>query len=207
MNIDKFIEVICKSVRGSETEKTIDNILSKRKNVESKLERLVDLVAAGDIDRDTFQGQKLKYQKEIEVYDKKIEQHSLIKEDDAKVEEGIKRFKVLVQKHKGIQEYDDNLFEALVDYAIIGGYDESGEKDTTIIRFICKKGFNFTPREDLTKELIVSNNNIGDSESCDYSIILDFISNQAFYIFDFDDCGRRNKRIINGVRVRLEVEC
>ena len=97
------------------------------------------------------------------------------------------------------------MFDALVDYIIIGGY-ENGKKDDCMIRFICKTQFEDTPREDLTKQKIIDNNDIMDYKCYSFINILDFYSNQQFFYFYVDENVKKRKKVINSVRVRVEVE-
>ena len=43
----------------------------------------------------------------------------------------------------------------MVDYIIIGGFDETGKKEENMIRFICKSKFNETLRDDLKSDIII----------------------------------------------------
>ena len=93
------------------------------------------------------------------------------------------------------------MFDALVDYIIIVGY-ENGKKDDRMIIFICKTQF----EDDLTKQKIIDNNDIMDYECNSFINILDFYSNQQFFYFYVDENGKKRKKVINSVRVRVEVE-
>ena len=73
-----------------------------------------------------------------------------------------------------------------------------------MIRFICKKGFSLRPREDISPSMIVENNQL-DQEGSIYNPIIDFVSNQNFFVYD-DTGERRRKTLISKVRVRVEIE-
>lgn len=78
------------------------------------------------------------------------------------------------------------------------------KKEPYMIRFICRKGFNSTSRGDITEEMIVDNSNLADNNNI-YLPILDFISNQHFFVYDNSGSGLK-KKLITKVRVRLEIE-
>lgn len=46
---------------------------------------------------------------------------------------------LLVKSTTTTMDFDEDLFEALVDYAIIGGYNEKEEKENYMIRCIFKR--------------------------------------------------------------------
>ena len=101
-------------------------------------------------------------------------------------------------------EFDEDLFEGLVDYVIIGGIDENDDINSFVIRFICKKDFSYKSRTDITNEVIIRNNRIG-MEGSIYLKVLDFVSEQNFTMFLNKENVRR-KTTINKVRVIVEVE-
>ena len=128
----------------------------------------------------------------------------LLKEDDDKIENGISKIMRVIQNNsdKAINDFDEEVFDALIDYIIVGGYDETGNKDQFMIRFICKTNFKNTLFR--TKEIqhIVDNNHIPISN---YLALLDFKSDQHFYYFDTTGPSRE-KKLIKHIRVRVELE-
>ena len=103
--------------------------------------------------------------------------------DDNKIENGIEKIKTMIKKHNIHDNYDDEVFKALVYYCIIGGF-ENGKIENYMIRFICKTKFNFTVRSNITIEKILNNSNIVNSETKEYFPTLDFL---AFKIIVFCD--------------------
>lgn len=180
--------------------------LEKEKiNIEYQQQRLIDLMIDGTIDKESYNKKKVTFDNKKEKIDKEIEQYRLLTEDEDKVESGIKKIKEVIDSNKLLDGFDRDVFDALVDYIIIGGY-ENGKKDDCMIRFICKTQFDDTPREDLTKQKIIDNNDIMDYKCNSFINILDFYSNQQFFYFYVDENGKKRKKVINSVRVRVEVE-
>lgn len=84
------------------------------------------------------------------------------------------------------------------------GFNENGENESYIIRFICKSKYNYKTRYDLTDDFIVENSDLR-KDNLALIPIIDFISNQHFFVFDTEE-GRRIKKLITKVRVRVEIE-
>ena len=103
--------------------------------------------------------------------------------------------------------FDIDVFNALIDYVVIGGYDSKGKKDPYMLRFICKTKAGLATDEEALKEMIVANNQLNDEHLSNAMTILGFISNQMFVTFDIERSGQRKRRVIQGIRVRLEVDC
>jgi len=63
--------------------------------------------------------------------------------EDLKIEYGISKIKEMIKNNNILEGFDEEVFKSLVDYIIIGGYD-NGKITEYMIRFICKIKFNFT---------------------------------------------------------------
>ncbi len=158
----------------------------------------------GTIDKETYNQKKEKLDSKLEKINKEIEQYNLLSEDDDKIEDGINKIKSTLNSNKILKGFDRDVFDALVDYITIGDNDETGKKEENMIRFICKTKFNETNRNDLKKDVILSNNNLSDSET--FVNVFDFYSNQEYYLFYKDENGKTHKELQTKIRVRVEVE-
>ena len=126
--------------------------------------------------------------------------------DQDKFQRNVQKIKNTIKTKESsynIEEFDSSLFDSIVDYAIIGGYDEEGNANPFLIRFICRNGFYLKSRDDISDEMII-NNGLNNKDNI-YIPILDFISTQKFVVFE-EEGGRRKKKIIDKVRVRVELE-
>ena len=117
------------------------------------------------------------------------------------IENGIKKIKEIIEKDNLIEEFDVDIFDALVDYVIVGGYDEAGKKDPYLIRFVCKSKFDLS--DDVTPKKVLENSSLAESS---FNVILDFINRQQIIVFEKNEDGFDNKRIIDKIRVRVEIE-
>ena len=205
--IKDFIDSLKQAARDNEQQMMKARAEDERNKIKAKLSKLVDLYVEGKVDQTTFEMKQNDLKEKAErIEEKLISLNNMIAEDD-KVEIGIKKIQTELQIRESsneIKDFDEDLFEALVDYGIIGGYDEKGNKQNYMIRFICKKGFSLRPREDISPSMIVENNQL-DQEGSIYNPIIDFVSNQNFFVYD-DTGERRRKTLISKVRVRVEIE-
>lgn len=118
---------------------------------------------------------------------------------------GIAKIRKAIDLNIILSKFDDEVFEALVDYVIIGGYVD-GQEDNSMIRFICKSDCKNSEKYNLTEEDFIQNSNIINGSSPDFIPVLDFYSNQSFYIFKKDENGKLRKIPMDKIRVRLELE-
>lgn len=204
-NIDELMKTITNCMRDESISEKIKNLEKEKLNVENQTQRLIDLMIDGTIDKDNYNKKRESFDNKKEKLNKQIEQYRLLSEDDDKIEAGIKKIKNTLENNKILDGFDRDVFDALVDYIIIGGYD-AGKIDECMVRFICKTNFNETPREDLTQKKIIDNNDIMDYKHNGFINILDFRSNHNYYYFYKDENGNKRKKLLTSIRVRIEVE-
>ena len=159
------------------------------------------------IDSMSFDKKHNLLQNKIEDISNKIKtiDEKVIHEDNINL--GIENIKQEIQARetdKSPKLFDEELFDTVVDYGIIGGVTENGTKEPYMIRFICKTGLASKSRSDITDETIIDNNQLGKEDSI-YMPIIDFISNQHFFVYNVKWPGLK-KQLITKVRVRVEVE-
>ena len=205
--LDTFMKNVAEAQRTSEPFEMKDKIQEKIEQTENQMSKLIDLYVAGNIAPDLFNKKQEQLQNKIEKLKMNLRSVETVISSEDKIENGIKKIKeqlVAVDAKNGPLEFDDELFDALVDYGIIGSINENGENESYIIRFICKSKYNYKTRYDLTDDFIVENSDLR-KDNLALIPIIDFISHQHFFVFDTEE-GRRIKKLITKVRVRVEIE-
>lgn len=205
--LDEFLEDIKESIKDHTPIKMKQNAVIERDKYKDKLSKLIDLYIEGKIEKETYERKQKALEAKIDEINQKIDSLSKIEDEQDKYELNIKKIKNELKSRESInqvKEFDPILFDNLVDYIIIGGFDENNQKNEYLIRFICRNGFYKKSREDISDEVIVTNGLNNDYNNI-YIPVLDFISTQKFFVFDLID-GKRTKRCIDKVRVRVELE-
>lgn len=84
-----------------------------------------------------------------------------------------------------------------------GGYNEKGRKDPYMIRFVFN-GCKNQKKLELTKEHITQRSKINK----DYKniVVLEFLSEQNFVVYKKTKEGKKQRKTIENVRVRFEVD-
>lgn len=205
--LDTFMKNVAEAQRTSEPFEMKDKIQEKIEQAENQMSKLIDLYVAGNVTPELFNKKQEQLQNKIDKLKVNLRSVETVISSEDKIENGIKKIKeqlVAVDAKNGPLEFDDELFDALVDYGIIGSINENGENESYIIRFICKSKYNYKTRYDLTDDFIVENSDLR-KDNLALIPIIDFISNQHFFVFDTEE-GRRIKKLITKVRVRVEIE-
>ena len=99
----------------------------KKDNLNYRKNSFLDCMLDGTISKDIYQNKIEDLNRKIDKIDKEIESYTLLKEDDDKVENGISKIIQFVQSNsnKILNDFDKEVFDALVDYIIVGGFDEA----------------------------------------------------------------------------------
>lgn len=199
-----LLDNIKNAMRDNSPIEKIKELNVKKNNLKSRKNKLVDCMIDGTISKEIYQQKLNDLESKIDKVEKEIESYTIIKEDDDKIENGIYKISQLIQSNsnKILNDFDEDVFTALVDYIVIGGYDETGKKDQFMIRFICKTNFKNTIFRTKEIEHIVETNHIPSDK---YLSLLDFESDQHFFYFNTEG-EKRTKKLVKYVRVRVEVE-
>ena len=201
--IEKLIKNIKNTFDDNSNKEKIFLLQKKKEEIINKKEKLIDYMLDGIISKQEYEQKKEGYEKRIKKIEHSIEQLSVIIEDETNVKNGIEKYRNIFEKNEIINEFDKDVFDALVDYVVVGGYDEHGQKDNYMLRFICKSQFKESNKNEVTREYITQT--YGNS-GCDNNIIvLDFINRQNCISFDRDEEGRYNKKVITQIRVKVEM--
>jgi len=200
--VENFLKNMEKNLKENNPKDNISTLEIKKAELNQKIEKLLDFLVDGTLTNELYNKKKEQYEDKIDKIDKQIEQLELLVEDEESIERGMQKFKTIFEENDILNDFDKDVFDALVDYVIVGGYDESGQKDQYMLRFICKSQFELTPKSETSKDFIVKNNNIKISKMI---TILDFINKQSFVVFEKDNEGRTKKNIVDKIRVRVEM--
>ncbi len=205
--MDEFMKNIHEAIKGSAPNRMKAKYETERDETKKKLSKLVDLFVEEKVDETSFEKKHNLLQNRINELEDKISKLDSESYHQEKVQVGIDRIRNEIEARAGSDApklFDDELFDAVVDYGIIGGYNEILEKEPYMIRFICKNGYTNGSRGDITEDMIVQNNRIGIDKSI-YVPVIDFVSNQHFFVY-VNESGRLKKTLVTKVRVRVEVE-
>ena len=158
-----------------------------------KMDNYLELVSDGLMEKSTFIDKKRELDNKIHKIEKELK---CIKEDGKEKESisnGIDSLKNMLNANLKIDKFDKDIFEAIIKYAIIGERTTNGQNNPYIIRFILKNGEAFNNKRNLL-----------DAETL---LILEFESKQKFFIFEKDKNNFSKKKLVDGIVVRIEIEC
>jgi hypothetical protein len=105
------------------------------------MQRLLDMHLEQQIDFGTYEDKKLEIIKEQQLKTtelKRLQGEADIEKDLRKRLDAMRK---LLSDAPILKEFDRNVFESIVEKVIVGGYDDEGNADPSMITFVYKTGF------------------------------------------------------------------
>ena len=83
----------------------------------------------------------MELEKQISTEQGRLKSMRDIEDSDKDLQKRINSMRTLLESGHSMKEFDRQVFESIVDYVIVGGYDEQGNADPSRITFVYKTGF------------------------------------------------------------------
>jgi len=151
--LQEFLDRTEGTLRSKTTFKDIER---KRRDIEElkqKLDNLLDMHLGGKIDFATYEDKKVELEKQISTEQGRLKSMRDVEDSEKDLQKRINSMRKLLDGTRSMKEFDRQVFESIVDYVVVGGYDEQGNADPSRITFVYKTGFedakngiNFKPR-------------------------------------------------------------
>ena len=146
--LEEFLQRVEEELHSDATMQEIERVKKELKQLDQKMQRLLDMHLEEKIDFMTYEDKKLEITKEQQL--KTTELKRL--QGEAGVEKDLRKrldtMRKLLTDAPVLKEFDRNVFESIVEKVIVGGYDEAGNADPSMITFVYKTGFEDTKKGD-----------------------------------------------------------
>lgn len=196
--INNFLNRIDGFLRENNTKSMLQKLEIKKQGIEDKINSLINLMIDGTIDKETFNKKKIELNKKIKKIEKDQELFKCQLDDENTFDFGVEKIrKVFDKETKNFRVFDKDIFEALIYKVVIGDYDENGNKDPYVIKFIVKSGIE-NVKDKIESKVI---ENILNKEN----LILDFYSWQNYVSFEKQADGSLRKKLETKIRVKVEL--
>ena len=126
--------------------------------------------------------------KKLNDYYKDLNEINNISEKQITLESKLEIIKDVISNSACIDEFDADVFEALIKNVVVGGYNEDGTKEPHMITFVFSDN-RMTPNLDMN-----------------YTVVDSFNVDVNFYDFNKNDKGILKRLLINSVPVRIAIE-
>ena len=192
---EEFLNLMQDTMNENSRQDELEKFKKEFVDIKSKKSKLIDLMVEDKISEDDYNEKIEKYNRKLEILENKIEQLKLLAEDKKSITDGLKKVRELLDSKDIIEDFDQEIFNAIVDYVIVGGYDENGVIDPYLISFILKREFDLSVPKDVPDDVIIQNNKIDLNSN---NVLVDFINTRKYFSYERDENGKLNKALRNG---------
>lgn len=139
--LDEFIARTEETLSDSNASKQLAKVEKDIAALDAKRAKLVDMRLEEIIDKDTYEQKYFDLSSQIEQLQKQRESLQESAETESTMKKRIAEFRRTLEENEVLDTFDRYVFESIVEKVIVGGYDEDGNKDPSMLTFIYKTGF------------------------------------------------------------------
>ena len=150
---EEFLNLMQETMNENSGQDELEKFKKEFVDIKSKKSKLIDLMVEDKKSENDYNEKVEKYNRKLEILENKIEQLKLLAEDKKSISDGLKKVKELLASKDVMEGFDREIFNAIVDYVIVGGYDENEVIDPYLIRFILKREIDLSVPKDVPDEV------------------------------------------------------
>ena len=139
--IDEMLKRIETALCSGNAVKEMDRISRSISNVESKIEKLLDMHLEEMIDKETFENKYDDLNKQLTSLQDELVVWKNSESREKNVKKRLSDFRKVLEHNETLVEFDRTVFESIIEKVIVGGYDDDGNADPSMLTFVYKTGF------------------------------------------------------------------
>lgn len=133
---DQLLGIIKDVLINGDSKDTLIRLNKEKERLEERLSHLIDLKLDDYSNVYIYEAKEKEINKNLNEINEKIKYYSKSEEDNKKLEDRIAKIESILDTSTTITEFDEELFNGLVKKIIIGQYDENGNFNQNVIKFI-----------------------------------------------------------------------
>lgn len=140
----KTKDLMLKSIKEILTEndykKKLNFLVKEKSNLENRLLNLIDMKLDDYTNKEIYSLKEKEINERIKLIEEEIINYENLENDNQNLSKQIKVVEKMFEEPTLLKEFDELAFSSMIKKIIIGGYDENGNKNQKIIRFVLKTG-------------------------------------------------------------------
>ena len=122
-------------------EKEISNIERLISKNAAKKQKLLDMRLDDTLDKDSFDIKFNELNEQLDELSDRLASCKNTENREKNIKKRLDDFRKVLEKNEVLVEFDRQVFESIIDKVIVGGYDDDGNKDPSMLTFVYKTGF------------------------------------------------------------------
>ena len=139
--VEEMLQRIESALCSCDSAKEINRIEKAIASVNKKKKKLLDMRLEELIDQEAYEEKNSELAERLTYLNDELMEYN---NDEARVKNIKKRladFRKVLENNETLTEFDRTVFESIIDRVIVGGYDDEGNADPSMLTFIYKTGF------------------------------------------------------------------
>ena len=139
--VDEMLDRIEISLCSNNPEKEISNIERLISKNAAKKQKLLDMRLDDTLDKDSFDIKFNELNEQLDELSDRLTSCKNTENREKNIKKRLDDFRKVLEKNEVLVEFDRQVFESIIDKVIVGGYDDDGNKDPSMLTFVYKTGF------------------------------------------------------------------
>ena len=139
--VDEMLNRIEISLCSNNPEKEISNIERLISKNAAKKQKLLDMRLDDTLDKDSFDIKFNELNEQLDELSDRLTSCKNTENREKNIKKRLDDFRKVLEKNEVLVEFDRQVFESIIDKVIVGGYDDDGNKDPSMLTFVYKTGF------------------------------------------------------------------
>ncbi len=118
----------------------LDKLIKDKTNLEKRLSNLIDMKLDDYENKNAYISKEKEINTELKRINDEINDYENIKNTNKNIQEHMKKIEKILETPQTIKEFDENIFNNLVEKIIVGEKDDKGNINPKVVRFILKIG-------------------------------------------------------------------
>lgn len=138
--LEEFLETAKELLSQEDSQESEQKARANLKKEKQKKDNLLNLKLNGLIEDSVFAEKNFTLSQKIDSLEKTLEHLAMEREERNLVEKRIRNFRDTLQNGEVIEKFEREVFETVIDHVIVGGYDENGKENPSMLTFVYKSG-------------------------------------------------------------------
>lgn len=137
---DLMLKAIKETLNEKDYKKKLDNLNNEKNTLENRLSNLIDMKLDDYSNKEAYTSKEKEINEKLDLIKEEIANCEMLENENKNLSKQIKIVEELFEEPTLLKEFDDLAFSTMVKKIIVGGYDENGNKNSKIIRFVLNTG-------------------------------------------------------------------
>lgn len=137
---DLMLKAIKETLNENDYKKKLETLNNEKNTLEKRLSNLIDMKLDDYSNKEAYTSKEKEINERLDLIKEEIANYETLENENKNLSKQIKIVEELFEEPTLLKEFDDLAFSTMVKRIIVGGYDENGNKNSKIIRFVLNTG-------------------------------------------------------------------